>query len=314
MHTAIQNTYAAAATQPQPGLCCPKDYQSEWTSHIPSDAFEFNYGCGSPVMGSALQEGEHILDLGSGVGIDCFVASKMVGPSGRVTGMDMTDEMLERAQGYQAQVADTLGFDNLEFHKGFIESIPLPDDSLDVVLSNCVINLSPDKPRVFAEMRRVLKHGGRIVISDIVSDREILPEHQTDEELWGDCYSGALSAGALIAAIDEAGFVGLTQVSESPWEEKAGYRFASLTLAAYRPFKGDQRLYRGQLAIYLGPYSMVKDDDGNAFHRFQPVEVGTDTAAQLKERPYADHFLVTPPVRQATSSASSCCSSDCGCN
>jgi len=203
MHTAVQKTYAAADTQPQPGLCCPKDYQSEWVSYIPSDAFKFNYGCGNPVMKSAIREGEHVLDLGSGVGIDCFVASKIAGPSGRVTGVDMTDEMLERAEGYRAQVTSTLGFDNIEFRKGLIESIPLPDDSVDVVLSNCVVNLSPNKQDVFAEIKRVLKSGGRIVIADIVSDREILPEHQADKDLWSECYSGALSVRGFIAAINQ---------------------------------------------------------------------------------------------------------------
>jgi len=133
MRTAVQRTYAAAATRPRPNLCCAQDYQSEWIAHIPAEAFTFNYGCGSPVMKSAIREGEQVLDLGSGVGIDCFVAAKIVGPSGRVTGVDMTDEMLERAEGYRTRVAATLGFDNLEFRKGFIESIPLPDASVDVI-------------------------------------------------------------------------------------------------------------------------------------------------------------------------------------
>ena len=233
MRTAVQRTYAAAATRPRPSLCCAQDYQSEWIAHIPAEAFTFNYGCGSPVMKSAIREGEQVLDLGSGVGIDCFVAAKIVGPSGRVTGVDMTDEMLERAEGYRTRVAATLGFDNLEFRKGFIESIPLPDASVDVILSNCVINLSPNKPEVFAEMRRVLRGGGRAVISDIVSDREILPEHQADEDLWGSCYTGVLPVRGFIAALREAGFIGFTRIAESPWGEKAGYRFASLTLAAF---------------------------------------------------------------------------------
>ena len=311
MHHAVSKTYATAATQPQPGLCCPKDYQSELTAHIPKDAFDYNYGCGSPVLKSAIREGEHVVDLGSGVGIDCFVASKIVGPSGRVTGIDMTDEMLARANTYRTQVADTLGFGNVEFRHGQIESIPLDDNSVDVVLSNCVINLSPDKPQVFRDMKRVLKSGGRVVISDIVSDREVLPEHQADENLWGGCYTGALSAQQFIAAFEAAGFVGLTQIAESSWEEKAGYRFASLTIAAYKPFKGAQCLYEGQLAIYLGPYSAVSDDAGHIFNRFKPTEICTDTAKQLAEGPYAKQFIVTAPAparRAATNQTSSCCS------
>lgn len=316
MRTAVQRTYAAAATRPRPNLCCAQDYQSEWIAHIPAEAFTFNYGCGSPMMKSAIREGEQVLDLGSGVGIDCFVAAKIVGPSGRVTGVDMTDEMLERAEGYRTRVAATLGFDNLEFRKGFIESIPLPDGSVDVVLSNCVINLSPNKPEVFAEMRRVLRGGGRAVISDIVSDREILPEHQADEDLWGSCYTGALPVRGFIAALREAGFIGFTRIAESPWGEKAGYRFASLTLAAYKPFKGDQCLYQGQSAVYLGPYAMVEDDAGHRFHRLQPVDICTDTAAQLAAPPYAGHFVVTPLVQPAVSISGSagCCSTGRGCD
>lgn len=308
MHSAVSKTYAAAATQPQPGLCCPKDYHSEWTDHIPKDAFDFNYGCGSPVLKSAISEGEHVLDLGSGVGIDCFVASRIVGAQGRVTGVDMTDEMLGKANGYRQQVADSLGYNNVEFRAGRIESIPLADGEVDVVLSNCVINLSPDKPGVFREMKRVLNEGGRVVISDIVSDREVLPEHQADEDLWGGCYTGALSAAEFIAAFAEAGFVGMTQISESTWEEKAGYRFASLTIAAYKPYKGAQCLNDGQLAIYLGPYASVSDDAGHQFPRFQPVEICTDTAAQLASGPYAKQFVVTPPTKKpAGQEATSCC-------
>ena len=304
----VKGTYSSAALQAQPGLCCPKDYADKSTTeHIPSDAFDFNYGCGSPVLKSEIKEGEHVVDLGSGVGIDCFVASKIVGATGKVTGIDMTDEMLDKAKNYGKDVGKTLGFSNVEFKKGFIESMPLPDGSTDVVVSNCVLNLSSDKETVFREISRVLKPGGRIVIADIVSDRDVDPTDQEDEKLWGDCYTGALSAKALIQALTDSGFTGVTQISESPWEDIAGYKFSSLTLAGYKLPKGDECLNLGNKAIYLGPYSKVEDDDGHIFERFKPVEICTDTALALKVGPYKNSFIVTGATRANDATAPSCC-------
>lgn len=314
----VRDTYSAAATTPQPGLCCPKDYQDEFTSHIPKEAFDFNYGCGSPVRKAHISEGEHVVDLGSGVGIDCFVASKIVGASGRVTGVDMTDEMLGKARDYAKTVGDTLGYHNVEFRKGHIEEIPLEDNTVDVVISNCVLNLSADKDKVFAEISRVLKPGGRVVIADIVSDRPVAQKDQEDGKLWGDCYTGALSAPEFIKAFTTASFSGITQISESSWEMVAGYRFSSLTIAGYKLPKGDSCNYLGNRAIYLGPYSKVEDDDGHVFERFQPVEICSDTALALKSGPYADSFLVTGATRRAEANATSCCAPSpagggCGC-
>lgn len=304
----VKNTYSSAAIQPQPGLCCPKDYADKSTTeHIPSDAFDFNYGCGSPVLKSEIKEGEHVVDLGSGVGIDCFVASKIVGAKGKVTGIDMTDEMLGKAKNYAKDVGKTLGYSNVEFKKGFIESMPLEDGTVDVVVSNCVLNLSSDKEAVFRDIARVLKPGGRIVIADIVSDRDVSQADQEDEKLWGDCYTGALSAKALIKALSDAGFTGVTQISESPWEDIAGYKFSSLTLSGYKLPKGDECSYLGNKAIYLGPYSKVEDDDGHVFEKFKPVEICTDTALALKTGLYANSFIVTGATRTSEASTSGCC-------
>ena len=304
----VKNTYSNAAIKPQPGLCCPKDYSDKnTTDHIPSEVFDFNYGCGSPVLKSEIKEGEHVVDLGSGVGIDCFVASKIVGAGGRVTGVDMTDEMLEKSKKYAKQVAETLGYSNVDFKKGFIESMPLENESVDVVVSNCVLNLSSDKKTVFKEISRVLKPTGRLVIADIVSNRNIDPADQKDEKLWADCYTGALSVRALIQALMDAGFVGITQISESPWEDIAGYKFSSVTLAGYKSPKGDKCLYLGNKAIYLGPYSKVEDDGGHLFERFKPIDICTDTALSLQTGPYKDSFIVTAATRAEDSTAPSCC-------
>jgi SAM-dependent methyltransferase len=313
----VRDTYSEAATVPQPGLCCPKDYIDEWVSHIPKEAFDFNYGCGSPVLKSEIQAGEHVLDLGSGVGIDCFVAAKLVGSSGKVIGVDMTDEMLDKARAYAVKVGDTLGFHNVSFVKGHIEEIPLETDSVDVVISTCVLNLSADKAKVFSEIRRVLKPGGRVVIADIVSDREVKEADRNDGRLWADCYTGALTTRDFIRAFTDGEFVGLTQISESSWEKIAGYRFSSLTIAAYKLPKGEICNYLGNKAIYLGPYAKVEDEAGHVFPRFQPVEICTDTALQLKAGPFAGSFLVTGATRRLEATSTSCCdtgtASGCGC-
>jgi ubiquinone/menaquinone biosynthesis C-methylase UbiE len=145
---------------------------AEDLAHIPPEVVERFYGCGSPVSAAAPQMGETLVDLGSGAGIDCFIASRRVGREGRVFGIDMTDEMLSIAHECQPKVAAALGYDNVEFCRGLLERVPLDDGTADIVTSNCVINLSPDKRSVFHEIWRVLKDHGRAVLADIVADRE----------------------------------------------------------------------------------------------------------------------------------------------
>lgn len=309
IRSVVRNKYAGAAMVPQSDLCCPKDYPSEWISHIPRELLEFNYGCGSPVLKAKIKMGEHVVDIGSGVGIDCFVAAKIVGPNGRIKGVDMTDEMLEKARNYQQAIGQTLGYHNFEFIKGHIEEIPLPDASADVVISNCVLNLSTDKDAVFHEVIRVLKPGGRAVIADIVADREIAERDRQNKELWGACYSGALSLRSFIDSFIDAGFSGITQLSESPWKANAGYRFSSFTIIACKPAKSASCTYLGQKAIYLGSYAQVEDDEGHIFPRFKPVSVCTDTAMNLKMSLYSDSFLVTGVSKRAHGATTSCCDS-----
>lgn len=308
----VSELYAEAAATPQPGLCCPKDYQKDWTNHIPSEAFDHNYGCGSPVMKSDISEGEYVVDLGSGVGIDCFVAAKMVGSSGKVVGVDMTDAMLGKAKQFKSKVAKNLGYDVVEFRKGKIEKIPVDDNSADLIISNCVINLSPDKELVFKEMYRALKDGGRIVISDIVSDREISEKDQSDGQKWAECYTGSLSAAAFLSLYEKTGFIGISQISESSWEEVNGYNFTSLTIVGYKSTSGEVCRYDGQYAIYLGPYTEVHDEEGHKFPRFSAVEICSDTAKRLSIGPFKNSFIVTSPVKKDAQTETSC-GPRCGC-
>ena len=304
-HVEVLERYSEAARKPAAGLCCPKSYDREMRSHIPEEAFDHNYGCGGPVAKAGLRPGEVVVDLGSGVGIDCFVAARLVGSKGRVIGIDMTDAMLAKANQFRMAVAKNLGYDVLEFRKGMIEDIPVESNSVDVVLSNCVLNLSPDKALVFDEIHRILKPGGRIVISDIVSDREVEKKHRDQKELWTDCYAGALSVGALLKIFADAGFRGLTQTDESSWKEIAGYNLSSLTLTAYKFADKAKVSAYGEYAIYLGPYASVQDERGNAFARFRPTLVDENTASMLRLPPFAASFLVVGRAVLADASRSS---------
>lgn len=159
-------------------------------------------GCGNPQAIAGLRPGETVLDLGSGGGIDCFLAAKQVGPTGLVIGTDMTPEMISKARAN----AETLDSNNVEFRLGEIENLPVADGSVDVIISNCVVNLSPDKPRVFREAFRVLKPGGRVAIADVVATAELPEELRDDPALYCGCISGAAAIGDLERALSDAGF------------------------------------------------------------------------------------------------------------
>jgi len=161
-----------------------------------------SYGCGNPIAIAGLRTGETVLDLGSGAGLDCFLAARQVGPTGLVIGLDMTDEMLALAEQNRAKV----GADNVEFRKGIMEAMPAADDSVDVIISNCVINLSPDKDAVFREAFRVLRSGGRLHVSDVVLLHGLSPAEQEDLDLWAGCISGALQANDYAGRLRAAGF------------------------------------------------------------------------------------------------------------
>jgi radical SAM protein with 4Fe4S-binding SPASM domain len=289
---AVREFYGHAAEEPQAELCCPVRPSAEDLAHVPKEVVERFYGCGSPVTAAALAPGETMVDLGSGAGIDCFIAAKKVGAHGRVFGIDMTDSMLKVANDCRPRVASSLGWDVVEFKKGFLEAIPLSDASADVVTSNCVINLSPDKPRVFREIWRVLKDHGRAVIADIIADREVPPKMRADGRLWGECISGALTEEAFLAALERAGFYGVSILKKTVWKEVEGCRFFSITARGYKFEKQAGCAYIGQYAVYLGPLKAALDEEGHLFPRGTPVEVCTDTAAKLSHPPYGGSFAI----------------------
>jgi SAM-dependent methyltransferase len=193
------------------GSCCDNDppgafgevlYSTEERGELPDAAALASLGCGNPTAVADLNEGEVVLDLGSGGGIDVILSAKRVGPTGTAYGLDMTDEMLALAQ----QNAREAGIPNVHFLKGLIEAIPLPADSVDVVISNCVINLSADKPAVLTEIARVLRAGGRIGITDVVAEDRLSPEERLERGDFAGCIAGALSIGEYEAGLEAAGF------------------------------------------------------------------------------------------------------------
>lgn len=301
----VRDFYRKAGETPEPGLCCPTVYDKSEIAHIPADVLKVSYGCGSPVTRAGLKGGETVLDLGAGGGVDCFIASKLVGKSGRVIGVDMTPEMVRRAEAGAGSVAASLGYRNTEFRLGVLEEVPVDAKSVDVAVSNCVVNLSPDKLKVFREMHRILKDGGRFVLSDIVSEEPVPLYMRTDRKLWGECISGALVEEEFKSFAKEAGFYGLEILSRTFYREVDGRKFWSLTLQGWKRGKGPQCVYVGQYATYLGPYSQVSDDDNHTYVRGVPLEVCTDTAVKLQNPPYAGRFIVTDPTKKKEDAA--CC-------
>ena len=210
IHESVREHYAAQARSGSSccgdtSSCCDSKnalYPVELLTNLPDDVASFSLGCGNPISVAALRPGETVLDLGSGGGLDCFLAAKQVGESGSVIGVDMTPEMLERAR----LAASRLGFRNVEFRQGYLESLPVEAASVDVVISNCVINLSPDKPQVFREVFRTLRPGGRVAVSDIVTNGPLPEALQKDMEAWGACVAGALDVSEYTTGLSEAGF------------------------------------------------------------------------------------------------------------
>lgn len=209
-------------------------YSKEDLSDVP-EASIMGLGCGNPVALASLKEGETVLDLGSGGGIDVFLAAKRVGARGKVIGVDMTEEMIRRAKA----IASEHGYENAEFRLGEIENLPVEDGSVDVVMSNCVINLSPDKGEVFREAYRVLKLGGRMMISDLVTDGDLPDKVRKSFDAWAGCIAGALEKGQYLDTIRRAGFEDVRIVSQSTYnidvsQELSG-KITSVQVEAYKP-------------------------------------------------------------------------------
>lgn len=204
-------------------------YSKEELAKLSNDVLSVGAGCGSPVTLAALREGEVVLDLGSGGGIDVFLAAQRVGPRGRAIGVDMIEAMVERARAS----ATKLGFPNVEFLLGEIESLPIANASVDVVISNCVINLVPDKARAFSEAFRVLKPGGRLIVSDIVTHGKLANFLKGDLAAWAGCLAGAVEDREYLKIISEAGFERVEIIAHSPAPEPAG--FYSVTVRGHKP-------------------------------------------------------------------------------
>lgn len=251
--TSIKEFYTQAAGDTKEGILNPVCYAPDLIAHVP-EAFRFRgYGCGSPVLDADVRPTERVVDLGCGAGVECFIASRLVGPDGSVIGVDMLDSMLHLARKAQPQVAANLGYDNLDFRGGYLESLPLQDESADVVVSNCVMNLSTDKRRAFSEILRVLRPGGRLVISDVVCESEPDAAIRNDEMLLGECIAGALNIAHLCALLEELGFTGVRLLKRFPYRQVAGHPFFSLTFSAQKPLNEDSVdvMYRGPLPYLL---------------------------------------------------------------
>ncbi len=243
IHEIVQERYGAIATGG--GSCCDGEcgcaspvqlYDASMTDTLPASVTNLSLGCGDPVTIAAIQPGEWVLDLGSGGGIDCFLAGQRVGETGYVIGIDMTPAMLNKATENRIK----MGVTNVEFRRGQIERMPVVSDSIDVIMSNCVINLSPDKSAVFAEAFRVLKPGGRISISDIVTEGLFSDEMRADAAKWASCVTGAIPVDEYTGLMRAAGFTDIQVIdkadAEPIVERQAGMpRLFSARITARKP-------------------------------------------------------------------------------
>lgn len=217
-------------------------YSREDLARVPEES-NLGLGCGNPVALAGLKEGETVLDLGAGAGLDCFLASTKVGPSGRVIGVDMTPEMVDRAR----ENARVSGYTNVEFRLGEIEHLPAADNSVDVIISNCVVNLSPEKDRVFREAFRVLKPGGRMLISDLVLSKPLPKRLRESIDLYADCIAGAMPKDDYLREIEAAGFRDVKVVSESSFPAELALEDSKLSGVA-----GKLKVSPGELTRAIG--------------------------------------------------------------
>jgi SAM-dependent methyltransferase len=213
IHEVVREHYAqrikSNASCCGPSDCCSSEsslYPADLLATLPEGESNVSYGCGDPITLASLQPGQTVLDLGSGAGLDCFFAAKKVGETGKVIGVDMTPEMIARAR----SSAKRLNLENVEFRQGYLEDLPVDANSVDVIISNCVINLSPDKSRVFGEAFRVLKPGGKLAVSDIVTDGPLPESIKKSLSAWAGCVAGAVEAKDYIGMMKEVGFTDIT--------------------------------------------------------------------------------------------------------
>ncbi|MEK6528804.1 MAG: PqqD family peptide modification chaperone [Nitrospirota bacterium] len=233
----VKNKFSTAANVAEEKFYCPTGYDPKDLEHIPTEVLDVSYGCGNPTAMAELKEGDTVLDLGSGAGIDCFIAAKKLGKHGKIIGIDMTDEMIEKARISAKKVAQVLGYDIVDFRKGELMEMPVDDNSVDLVISNCVINLTEDKTKVMEEVLRVLKPGGRFVISDIVSDKHVPGYMKRDKELWAACLSGALTEDRFQQVVKDAGFSATVLTKNYLYKKVEYINFYSVTIKGLKPLK-----------------------------------------------------------------------------
>lgn len=333
IYSDVSERYAKGAQAREESLCCPVDYDQSLLAMLPQEIIEKDYGCGDPSR--YVRDGDTVLDLGSGGGKICYMAAQLVGDTGQVIGVDMTDDMLALARKYQGEMAEKLGGDRVAFKKGYIQNLaldvnkvnhflsehPINDatvlsefeswktkqcvdaplietGSVDLVISNCVLNLvaEQDRKQMITEIFRVLKPGGRVAISDIVAD-EYVPEHlKNDATLWSGCISGAFHEKDFLQAFTHAGFVGSSydKWDASPWQVVEGIEFRSVTLTAVKPSKADLH-DGGHGVMYKGPYAKVYDDLGNVYLRGERMAVSKRTHDLLMAQPYEGGFIGIEP-------------------
>lgn len=332
----VMRRYGEAAQRPEPELCCPAaEYDHRLLDAIPEEVLAVDYGCGDPSRHA--REGDTVVDLGSGSGKACFMLSQRVGPRGTVLGVDANDKMLALARRHAPEVARRVGHGNVRFVKGHIQDLGLDldaldgwlrshpvgtveglaaleaecarlrresplvaDESVDIVVSNCVLNLvRPElKAQLFAEIHRVLRRGGRAVISDVVCDEDPTPAILAEPSLWSGCIAGAFREDRFLEAFESAGLYGVEVLSrgERPWRVIDGVEFRSMTVRAFKG-KDGPCLERNQAVLYRGPWRAVTDDDGHSYRRGQRVAVCDKTFHILTDPrgPYAGAMIPVPP-------------------
>lgn len=341
--TSVLTRYTNAAREKEDSLCCPVRYPREYLEIIPQEILDRDYGCGDPTP--YVREGDTVLDLGSGGGKVCYILSQVVGPQGRVIGVDCNPDMLALARGHRERVAAKLGYANVDFRYGLIQDLALDlealaaeaaglkiqsaadllvvrqleqrlrhdrpmvaDESVDCVVSNCVLNLvrPEDRHRLCADVFRVLRLGGRVAISDIVSDEDV-PDHlQRDPQLWSGCISGAFREDRFLEAFEQAGFYGVQIAARQaePWRTVEGIEFRSLTVVAHKGKHGPC-LERNQAVMYRGPFKQVEDDDNHVYYRGQRMAVCDKTFHLLQKAPYSGQFEFIEPLEAVPLEAAS---------
>lgn len=332
----VYSRYAAAAQAREEALCCPVEYAGDFLAVIPNEIIERDYGCGDPTR--YVNEGDTVVDLGSGGGKLCYILSQVVGKRGRVIGVDCNQEMLALARKHQGQVAERLGYGNVDFRYGMIQDLQLDldllgrelaqhpiagpsgwlklrhveerlrhdqpmiaSDTVDCVVSNCVLNLvrQQDRNQLFAEIFRVLRKGGRAAISDIVADEDVPQELQNNPELWSGCISGSFREDRFLQAFEEAGFHGIEMVKRQSTPWRTVEGIEFRSVTVVA-YKGKQGpcLERTQAVVYRGPFKKVEDDDGHIYCRGVRMAVCDKTYHLLQQPPYEGAFEAVEPLRQ----------------